>query len=263
MKRIATSLLLIFTFAFNGRAQELFQLAPPFLKFRSMFFKEEVKVSLLFAQAGTVIRYTINGKEPTENDSVFKGPITITKRFTTLKAKVFGKHFLASETVQANFVRDGLPIERVAHPLPAERYSGEGPNTLMDNIGGITTFTNSTWLGFQQDTVDIIISAQKKQKISAVLFNLLQNYDAWIFFADKVDLYYADEKGIFIRNGTMLLPAEENRDKNACRPFLLKFINKVNTTSVKLQLHLLKQIPAWHPGKGQRSWIFIDEVKLY
>jgi hypothetical protein len=263
MKRVATSLLLILIFSSSGGAQELFQLAPPFLKFCSIFFQREAKGSLLFAMAGTEIRYTTNGREPTEHDSVYKRPITVNKNFTTLKAKVFGNNFLPSETVVVNFIKDGLPLKRVEYSVPAKRYMGEGPNTLMDNKGGIPEFTHSTWLGFQQDTVDIIIAVQKKQKISAVLFNLLQNYDAWIFFPQKAELYYANEKGIFIRNGSMLLAAEEHKDKNACKPFMLKFVSKVNTTHVKLQLHLLKQIPAWHLGKGQRSWIFIDEVKLY
>jgi Chitobiase/beta-hexosaminidase C-terminal domain len=263
MKRIATSLLLIFMFAFFGRAQELFQFAPPFMKYNSAFFKEQVSVSLLFAQAGAVIRYTTNGREPTEKDLVYRAPITITRNFTTLKAKVFGNNFLASETVQAVFVKDGMPLKSITYPAPAEQYGGDGANALMNNKGGIAAFTSNTWLGFQQDTVDFIISLNKKQKISTVLFNLLQNYDAWIFFPEKADIYYADKTGIFIKNGTLLLTPEANKDKNACSPFTLKFIDKVNTTSVKLQLHLLKQIPAWHPGKGQKSWIFIDEVKLY
>jgi hypothetical protein len=29
---------------------------------------------------------------------------------------------------------------------------------------------------------------------------------------------------------------------------------------IRLQATPVKSLPAWHPGKGQKGWIFIDEV---
>jgi Chitobiase/beta-hexosaminidase C-terminal domain len=264
MKKQTGSLILFLFFTLYAVSQQLFQLAPPFIKYGSVFFKDEVKVSLLFAQPGTIIRYTANGNEPSENDAAYREPIRINKNFTTVKAKVFGKDFLPSETVQATFVKDGLPVMKVEYTAPDENNTGEGPNTLIDNKGGIVPFTNKTWLGFRQDTVSITITLQKKQKVSAVLFNILQDYNSWIFFPAKAEVYGSVNTEVPIdKQGELFFTAKENTDVNVCRPYIIRFKKKVKTDKIKLQLYLLKNIPGWHPGKGEKSWIFIDEVKVY
>jgi hypothetical protein len=264
MKKQAGSLILFLFLTIYAVSQQLFQLAPPFIKYGSVFFKDEVKVALLFAQPGTVTRYTTNGSEPTENDAAYKEPIRINKSFTVVKAKVFGKNFLPSETTEATFIKDGLQLKTVACNNPDETYTGEGENTLMDNKGGIISYTSKTWLGFKQDTINIIISLPKKQKVNAVLFNLLQDYGSWIFFPQKAELYIPEKEGSgFKKSGEINFNPDQKKDISVSKPFLINFKRKVKTDKVKLQLYLLKNIPDWHPGKGQSSWIFIDEVKLY
>ncbi len=261
MKYIAcliTSLLVLF----SAVAQEVFQLAPPLMKYNSVFFLDEVKVILSFAQSATVIHYTTNGDEPDVNSPAYKEPVIIRKNFTTLKAKVFGEGFLPSETTQATFVKDGLPLRKVEFSQPNEGYGGEGIATLMDNKGGVPSFTSKTWLGFNQDTVSITISLRKKQNVSAVLFNLLQDYGSWIFFPHKAEVY-STLNGRIVKQGQLLFTAKENIDVSVCRPYLIKFKRRTKTDVIKVQLYLLKNIPDWHPGRGQSSWVFIDEVKLY
>lgn len=263
MMKFFICLLVILLTALYGLSQQVFQLAPPYMKYNSVFFKEEIKVSLTFAQEGTIIRYTTDGKEPDEQADTYKGPITVSKTFTTIKAKVFGKDFLPSETMQATFVKDGLSLREIQYPLPDERYTGEGENTLLDNKGGIASYTHRTWLGFRQDTVSLVVSLSKKQKVSSVLFNLLQDYGSWIFFPQKAEVYSKDNlNGSYIKLGEMNMTPDEHNDVNVSRPFVINF-KKVKTSEIKLQLFVLKHIPVWHPGKGQSSWIFIDEVKLY
>lgn len=263
IRRIALFILFL-SFTRCAVSQQSFQLAPPFIKYSSVFFKNEVKVALLFAHAGTVIRYTTNGSEPAENDATYSEPLIINKSFTTVKAKVFGKDFLPSETTEATFIKDGLQLKTVTYNSPDESYTGEGENTLIDNKGGMTAYTNKTWLGFRRDTVSIIISLSKKQKAGAVLFNLLQDYGSWIFFPEKAEVYIAGkENGGFIKSGEMNFKPEEKKDINVCKAFVINFKRKIKTDRIKLQLYLLKNIPEWHPGKGRSSWIFIDEVKVY
>lgn len=247
-----------------GISQQVFQLAPPNIKFNSVFFKTRASVELSFAQAGTVIHYTTNNQQPDEDAPVYKQPLVISKNFTTIKARVFGKDFLPSETVQATFIKDGLPVKSVTYSLPHESYRGEGENTLMDNKGGMPSYLSKTWLGFRQDTVTIIISLNKKQAVSSVLFNLLQDYSSWVFFPSRVEAFSSVNANIpMIKQGEILFTADKNLDADVCRPFAINFKKKIITNVIKLQLYLLKQIPDWHPGKGQSSWIFIDEVKLY
>lgn len=263
MKRIACLIYLIL-YVFTVIVQEKFQLAPPLMKFPSVFFTHEAKIILTFAQPGTTIRYTTDGKEPDEHSTAYTAPVIIKNNFTTLKAKVFGKDFMASETVQATFVKDGLPLIKVDFPPPHEKYPGQGPNTLMDNKGGMADFGNSTWLGFRQDSVTITITLDKKRKINTVLFNVLQDQGSWIFFPYKAEVFSTDGRNTgYKKQGELFFIPAENTDVSVCRAAVVRFKEKIKTDTIKLNLYLLKKIPDWHPGKGQPGWIFIDEVKLY
>ncbi len=263
MKRI-TCLIYLMLYGFTVIAQEKFQLAPPVMKYLSVFFTREAKIILTFAQPGTVIRYTTDGKEPDVNSTAYTAPVIIKNNFTTLQAKVFGKNFMPSETVQATFVKDGLPLKKVDFPPPHEKYAGQGPNTLMDNKGGIADFRNSTWLGFRQDSVTITITLDKKRKIRTVLFNVLQDQGGWIFFPFQAEVFSIDARNtVMKKQGELFFIPAENMDVSVCRPVVVRFKKKIKTGTIKLNLYLLKKIPDWHPGKGQPGWIFIDEVKLY
>jgi hypothetical protein len=264
MIKYTGSLILFLFFTLYAVSQQLFQLAPPFIKYSSVFFMDEVKVSLLFAQPGTIIRYTVNSNEPTENDKEYKEPIQVNKNFTTVKAKVFGKDFTPSETAEVTFVKAGLPLKNIEYPAPDENNTGEGKSTLMDNKGGVSLYSNKTWLGFRQDTVSITISLYKKQKIKSILFDLLQDYDSWIFLPEKAEVYsIIKENGGFEKSGEMNFIPDESNHLRVCKPLIFNFRRKIKTGTIKLQLYLLKRIPDWHPGKGEKSWIFIDEVKVY
>jgi hypothetical protein len=245
-------------------AQETFQLAPPILKYPSVFFTKEAKIEMAFAEPNTEIHFTTNGAEPTQNDPIYKTPLPITTSFTTVKARVFSKMYQASDVVAATFIKDGLPIHSVEGTLPNPKYTGSGAQTLIDNKGGTTNTSGKTWLGFQTDTVEIVLNLNKKEKVNSVLLNLLQDYGSWIFLPEKIEAYSFDSK---TKTYQLIDNQVFNQDKNIkgsfCTPSVLTVKKRVKTDKIKLQLYLVKQIPDWHAGKGSRSWIFIDEVKVY
>ena len=264
MIKFLIGIILSLAFTSGLFSQEVFQLAPPLLQYNSIFFSDEANFKLAFAQQDTHIHYTTNGKIPTENDPVYSGPVSVKKNLTTVIARVFGNGWRPSETVQVTFVKDGLTIKKVSHPAADQKYEGEGLNTLLDNKGGLPAFTSNTWLGFRQDTVVISIKPDQKRKIHAVLFDLLQDQGHWIFFPETVKAFRTNKQnGQMTELGELKLIPEKGKDIIVSRPFLIRFKKKVKTDTVILHLYILKNIPAWHPGKGERSWIFIDEVKLY
>lgn len=260
MKQMLFSFLLLT--GWQTGAQQLFQLAPPLLKYQSVFFEGSTSVAIMFSQPGAEIRYTLNGKEPATNDRLYTKPVRITKQ-TTLKAKAFGKNYLPSETVQVLFTKDGKKIAGIDYSKPGEQYSSSNATILFDNTGGLMNIHNGTWLGYNADTVTIAIRLRKKEKISSVLIDLLQDDASWIFLPEQTLLYYY--------NGTTKLfePAAKELltfDKQSVKTIVSKIIHlqqQVYTDQLKLVLLPLKNIPAWHQGKGNHAWLFIDEIKVY
>lgn len=243
-------------------AQQQFQLATPMLKYRSVFFTDTSSFTINFNQPAATVHYTLNGAEPTEKDLLYKQPVTITKR-TIVKAKAFSKNFSASATVAAEFIKDGKKIKQVNFSKPNEAYTTANTAILNDNIGGSMNFKDGTWLGYNNDTVEINIKLAKKENIRSVAVNILQDEGSWIFLPDQVLVYYYNDKQkAFLPAGKQVLFNEAPSPKQ-CSIRDIEFAQKINTDNLMLVLHPVKKIPGWHPGKGNHAWLFIDEIKVY
>ena len=246
----------------NCFSQPSFQLAPPLVKYKSAFFSGTTSFEVIFNQPGAEIRYTLNGNEPTENDLLYSKPVPITKRIQ-VKVKVFGKDLLPSETVNAQFIKDGKQIRQVTFPKPNEYYTKSKADILHDNIGGLINYRTGSWLGYDSDTVTIAINLKKKETINTVLISLLQDENAWIFLPEQILVYYYNDKQkAFVPAGKEIFVHETPGPKK-CHFREITATKKIKTDKLKLVLLPLKKIPDWHPGKGNHGWLFIDEIKVY
>jgi len=263
MKKLLLPVLTLLFFN-HCAGQQRFQLAPPILQYHSVFFKDSVTASLQFAQPGTQIFYTLNGEDPTRKDAAYHKPVIIKKSLTTLKAKVFGKGFLPSETIQATFIKDGLKIKSIEESSPNEKYSGNGASTLFDNEGGIADTHSKNFLGYQQDSVEINVTLTKKQPIHSVLLDFLRDEGSWIFLPQQITLFYFDDaKNKFEMISKKEIIADTIAKPNGCVFIMLKTGTKVSANKLKIVVQPLQSIPGWHSGKGKQAWLFIDEVKIY
>lgn len=257
------TLLLIFIFtAHYCFAQQQFQLATPLLKYRSMFFADTTSFTINFNQPGATVHYTLNGTEPKKTDRIYTSLVKIKKR-TIVKAKAFSNNFSASETVTAEFIKDGKKIKQVSFSKPNEAYSTTNTEILNDNIGGNMNLKSGTWLGYNNDTVEINIELAKKQNMHAVLVNILQDEGSWIFLPAQIQVNSYDEKlKAFIPTGTAVFLSDSVSPKQ-CKAVEIEFSKKVNTAKLQLLIQPLKKIPGWHAAKGNHAWLFIDEIKVY
>lgn len=247
----------------QARSQGTFQLAPPLIKYNSAFFKKQVTASLLFAMPGTQIHYTLNGTTPTVNDAVYTRPITISKSNTILQAKVFGAGYLPSETVEAHFYKKGFPVQSVTTSPATAPYIGEA-SKLTDGVGGRTSINAGSWLGYKTDTIELIAVFAKNKKINTAVIHFLQDQNSWIFLPLQVNVYIktAQSREWVLKGQIPVLYNEKLADAK-CVGLQLPLQSIVTTKEIKLQIINSKEIPEWHPGRGTKGWVFIDEINFY
>jgi hypothetical protein len=261
MKKLVLLFLLVVTqYSF---AQQLFQLAPPLLKYQSIFFHDKTTLEIKFDQPGAEIRYTVNGDEPTAKDLLYTKPIAIAGKRVNIKAKAIGKEFLSSETVSVEFMKTGKAIQQISFTEPHPKYTTANKNLLNDHIGGNTNFSSGAWLGYDRDTVEVDILLKKRETINGVLVDILQNESSWIFLPEQVLLYYYDEaQKKYLPLGKETFFSEAPSPKQ-CDAREISPKRTIKTNKLKLVLYPLKKIPAWHPGKDNHAWLFIDEIQVY
>jgi hypothetical protein len=247
-----------------AKGQQPFQLAPPLVSYSSLIFNNQTTVSMRFAQPGTNIHYTTNGKEPTTKSSRYQQAILIAGQRAHLKAKVFGKGFLPSATVSLEFIRQGLPIAAISGTLPDKKYTANGLASLHDEQGGLPDINNGQWLGYTGDTVSWTITFAKMEKPKQLLLHCLQQPGSWIFLPQQIQVY-----AWHIRSSSYRLAAQWHAPKatadlpTSIAPINITLNNVPNTTLLKVVCYPLAQLPAWHAGAGQPAWLFTDEIIVY
>lgn len=245
-------------------AQDTFQLAPPLLKYGSIFFAGKTDLAIKFAQSRTAVHYTLNGNEPTSKDPVYKKPIAITNNFTTVKAKAFGKEFRSSETVAVTFIKEGKPIQSITQTSPNAKYPGSGVNTLMDYKGGIEQSSSSSWMGYNCDTVTLQLNFERLQQVNKILLDFLQNESGWIFLPEKIDVSWFDKSiNSFQKFGTLEINSDTETPGSHCVYKVIETKEKFSTNMIAIKILVKKNMPAWHVAKGEHAWMFIDEIKVY
>lgn len=249
---------------FPAAAQDTFQLAPPLLKYPSVFFDQKTTVELRFQQPGTTIHYTTNGSTPTLESPEYLQPVPLQNTATTLKARSFGPGFYPSETVEATFYQTGLSIKNIQCTPPNERYAGKGPETLTDQQAGNTSIAEKNWLGFQNDTVTIQLTLAQPQKLQKILLHTLENQGAWIFTPQKIEVFYKTKNAEqLISAGTLDPNVLLKQDNAQCRALFIPLKVRKKITELIVRIYPVQSLPDWHPGKGGHAWFFIDEIAVY
>ncbi|MDO8996901.1 MAG: FN3 associated domain-containing protein [Sediminibacterium sp.] len=245
-------------------AQDSLQLTPPLVKFKSIFFSKKMQVVLAFAHPNTVIHYTLNQEEPTIADPVYKKPIWVRDNLTTIRAKVFGNGYVASDVATATFIKEGKKISTIHQTEPNPKYAAAGPLALFDLKGGNVDIGTNTWLGYNCDTVKIQLTLSKSERVGKVLFNFLQNENAWIFLPEEISIqWYNKELDTYQFFGKELIETRAQVNGANCNYKMVNAMNNVITNKLLINVIVKKQIPDWHPAKGSHAWMFIDEIKVY
>jgi Fn3 associated len=233
-------------------AQKQYQLAPPLAGFASVFFNKTTTLSFEFNQPGSSIRYTTDGSEPVTSSQLYQEPLIIRQNAIIIKARSFATGFIPSETVAIQFFSKGKPVTNMK--------LSNGASTLIDNKSGGTNHGNQAWLGFDSDSVVIDLFPEQGTVVSKVLLHGLNNQGAWIFPPARVDVYSVEE------NTTLLLKSQSFETiKEATTETKAIWVDLPENTVKQLRIVVfpIAALPDWHPGKGNKAWLFMDEIKLY
>ena len=244
-------LLLIFC---DSWAQAAIQLAPPQTPSTKVFFHLSTCISFEFRQPGAVIRYALNGDEPDINSAIYKEPICVSGS-VVIKAKSFLNGFIASESISVKCIRTSDAIKSVSGTAPREPYNKNGFLAISDKMPGEQN-SRQGWLGFQGDTVEWKIDFSKKQKLKKIHISLLRAQNSWIFYPLKMELLTFGGKtlGLGFFNSTTG-PAEDES-----RIFSFPLDRKLKGVIIRFQNY--SSIPDWNPGKGNKPWLFADEIAV-
>lgn len=144
-----------------------------------------------------------------------------------------------------------------------ENYPGGGDNGLTNGIRanemGLGNKSYDVWQGFEGKNLEAIVDLGKITKASTVSCGFLQDINAWIFLPRKVGFYISDDGTDF----TLLSETKNEKDSNNLsiyREIFKADMQGKPARYIKVVAENISVCPEWHPGKGNKAWLFVDEI---
>jgi hypothetical protein len=183
--------------------------------------------------------------------------------FTMVKAKAIRTGWYSSPVASFTFFKKGIkPSRGELINQPNEKYKGNGAATLSDLKKGLAeNFTDAAWLGFREQPFAAVFYFDTAQTINSISISYNESVQAYLMPPAEVEIWAGDEKDKLklLKKATVKQPTE--KEKNVVRVEGLK----IETPQAKYKCYKIiaknvSKLPTWHPGKGDKAWIFIDEI---
>jgi len=227
----------------------------PVISVPAYVFYDALVVSISHHDSTVAVRYTIDGSEPTTESELYTTPFIIDKT-TDVKA-VAVKNGITSKVSLGSFKK--IPAGRtifIENPYN-NQYEAGGDIALIDLQRGSNNFRTGTWQGYYGVDVIVTVDLGEEQELHRLAGSFLQDQNSWIFMPSKVEYFISDNGKHFKSVGSVKNNVPTETDGGITKEFELR--KDMKARYVKMIAKNIKTCPDWHPGAGEKAWIFCDE----
>lgn len=244
---------------------ELLKLSRPLVENKQKVLAADEQVSLRHTFPGVEIRYTTDGTKPDSLQArLYTGPIEI-GNFTTLQIRAFKEGWLGSDPVKVTFFKEGSrPDSAALLESPDPQYSGRGGLTLIDgDKGDAGSFRSPQWLGYKETPFSaLMIYEDAPPEVGQVTLSYCRNVGSYIMPPAKVEIWGGDHPKQLRLLVSQAYPMPTDYGSNQVEGINLSF-DPVSYRFYKIIAQPVSRLPAWHRGKGDKGWVFVDEIFFY
>lgn len=206
------------------------------------------------------IYYTLDGSEPTESSTLYQGTFAIREECQLKaiairngkKSKLFSDQIIISKS-------SFKPIELLS--TPDTKYAYRGAPMLVDGLqGNSTNYRTGRWIGFLNEDMVAVIDLLESTEISnAVIRNTVLTIDG-IFDATEIIVESSDDHQNFTKVASKTIIDQNQKHWSDISVHTLTF-EPVTARYFKVTVKS-SVMPDWHPNKGSRAFMFLDEIRL-
>lgn len=253
---IVISVMLLATIACSDNDREAFvqeqeiPLASPKIETSSAIIDSSVMVTANLRMEGVKIFYTSDGTEPTTKSLPYSNPLKV-KDDGVYTFKAFHPSWKASDPALIKLYKKGIAASGIEWMSgPGNTYPGVGDHTLINHQKGPLNFRDQQWHGFDS-TASAEVRFKEKTYIENLTIGYLVDQNSWIFPPGSVSLYI---DGIEITQ--IDFDETKQMDSAMLGDIVIPIGKELNSLKVEITNAIL---PEWHPGSGNKAWIFMDE----
>ena len=140
------------------------------------------------------------------------------------------------------------------------QYPASGHDALIDGIRGGQDFSSGDWQGYYYDDLVAIVDLGKRHNVTEVGVGFYQNARSWIWLPQYVDYWVGSDTMNMTYVGRVKNTIPQDSMGVVIKDFIIRFYPKDDVRYIKIlaKNHLI--CPPWHPGAGDKAFIFADEI---
>ena len=261
MDKIRTDLKNIyFDTGFKGDAIVM-KLSPPAIQNEAMIITHPVQLQLKHYIRGATIRYTVDGSKP---DSIrspeYKSGQLITGN-TLVRAKAYKPGWISSDIVEANFYKSTYRPDTMIFITPPDPVF-KGSSTLLSDLEtGEPNFRNGGWMGWRKNKMETLLHFNKQVKVQSVTLSTILDIGAYILPPASIEVWGGNGAEKMILLGKLIPQQPTKPGPGGSRSLELSF-TPTDVSYIKIVAIPVAKLPKWHAGKGEKGWVFIDEILI-
>lgn len=229
----------------------------PFVVSPSQIFTDVTSFTLNDLEPAATMYYAFDENKLTTDFTKYQKPVVVNTD-TTVYFYAKMPNGQKSQKVSTKFHKLDNRIVLLSCTPYSSQYTGSGKSALLDHIRGGNDYKSLAWQGFQGSDLDIVVDMGEIIAINEIGLGFLQDQKSWIFFPKSI-IVEISEDGLKYKNlGTSDNKIDMNIEGTLTQDMVVQKPTKARY--IKLKATSSGIIPDWHPGAGNPSWIFADEL---
>ncbi|PWJ42182.1 GH92 family glycosyl hydrolase [Sediminitomix flava] len=237
----------------------------PYVTNESLIFNAETTVELKNVIDGVEIFYTLDGSTPTTNSTTYTNPFEVTSS-TLVKAIAVDTDGNTSAVADFDFKNayyntgDTFPSLSINYKKHPSYYSGT--NGLIDGVYASDNLRDGKWDGISGQNFEAIVDLGDAKSVSNISIGFLENTGSWVFLPKEVIFSVSEDGENFTEVGRTGTDMPNNHPRINVRRFAQATAEGTNARYIKVEAVPYMKLPAWHPGAGNNTWMFTDEIVI-
>jgi predicted alpha-1,2-mannosidase len=192
---------------------------------------------------------------------LYASPVSL-KETTAILAFAQKKDGEPSFIIESTFQRIPKNRKIKLNTQYAPQYSAGGDIALIDFKKGGENFKTGVWQGYEGVDLDAVVDLGEVQNVNKISVSFLQDAGSWIFFPTEVEFFTSVDGKRFPPAGVSI---HEYSQKDYTPKTLEQWVDLAPSVGARYIRVVAKTpgiCPEWHPGAGNKCWIFVDEISV-
>lgn len=242
------------------------KLSSPLMVNESYIIKPGEEIVLKHYINGAQIKYTLDGSEPDSlHGTLYSKPFTISGSIDVKTVAVKDGWFVSDVVKFSLFENGATPDSCILLTQPNVQYKGEGALTFINGKRApINNLPDANWIAFRENLFSAIFEYKMPIALTKISFCYGLQVPQYVFPPTAVSVFGSNDKKQFqLLTNQKIAPYQKNNKDQVKSDVIHLSLKSQPFKYYKIEAQNLQRIPDWHPGKGERGWLFIDEIFFY